>query len=46
MTTVVQAIYENQTLRLDAPLPLQNGATIEVTLNLPAPIPAASRKRF
>lgn len=44
MTTVVQAVYENQTLQLDAPLPLQNGATIEITLNLPEP--PAPRKRF
>ncbi len=44
MTTVIHAIYENQTLQLDAPLPIQNGATIEITLNLPEP--PAPRKRF
>ena len=45
MTTIVQAIYENQALRLEAPLPFTEGATIEVTLHLPEP-PAAPRKRF
>ncbi len=45
MTTTVRAVYENQTLRLDAPLPFPNGAAIEVTLNLPEPTPD-SRKRF
>ena len=44
MTTVVQGVYENQTLRLDVPLPVQDGATIEVTLSLPEP--PAPRKRF
>ena len=46
MTTIVQAIYENQTLQLNAPLPLQNGAIIEVTLNLPEATPPAPCKRF
>ena len=45
MTTIVHAIYENQTLRLDAPLPVRDGDTIEITLNLPEP-PAEPRKRF
>ena len=45
MTTVVRATYENQALRLDAPLPIEEGATIEVTLNLPETIPL-QRKRF
>ena len=35
MTTTVRAIYENKVLRLEAPLPLKEGATIEVILNLP-----------
>ena len=45
MTTVVHAIYENQTLYLDAPLPIENGITIEVTLSLQEAIPVP-RKRF
>ncbi len=45
MTTIVRATYEKQALRLDAPLPLTEGATIEVTLNLPE-TPSATRKRF
>ena len=44
MTTIVHAVYENQTLQLDAPLPVQNGAMIEVILNVPEP--PATRKRF
>ena len=45
MITIVQAVYENQNLRLDAPLPIKNGATIKVTLNLEEQ-EAAPRKRF
>ena len=45
MTTIVHAVYENQALRLDAPLPLSEDATIEVTLNLPETAPTP-RKRF
>lgn len=45
MTTIVQAVYENQVLRLNAPLPLLEGATIEVTLDLPEPA-TPPRKRF
>lgn len=45
MITIIHAVYENQSLRLPAPLPLKDGATIEVTLNLEEPI-AAPRKRF
>lgn len=45
MTTIVRATYENQVLRLDAPLPIQEGATIEVTLNLPDTV-LISPKRF
>ena len=45
MTTIVKAIYENQALRLDTPLPLLEGARIEVTVNLPESIPP-KRNRF
>ena len=45
MTTTIRATYENQTLHLDAPLPLMEGASIEVTLNLPE-IDSHLRKRF
>jgi predicted DNA-binding antitoxin AbrB/MazE fold protein len=45
MSTVVRATYENQALHLEAPLPIQEGATIEVTLNLPETLPIP-RKRF
>lgn len=45
MTTIVRATYENQALHLDAPLPISEGATIEVTLNLPETIPV-KRRRF
>ena len=43
--TIVRAIYEKGKLHLDAPLPLAEGESIEVTLNLPTSLPA-SRKRF
>ncbi len=45
MTTTVHAVYEKGTLHLDAPLPLAEGESIEVTLNLPEPS-LVSRKRF
>ncbi len=45
MLTTLHAVYENQSLRLDAPLPLKNGETIEITLELKEQ-DAAPRKRF
>ena len=45
MTTIVRATYENQALHLDTPLPIQEGTTIEVTLNLPETLPLP-RKSF
>ncbi len=45
MTTTVRAVYENQALRLDVPLPITEGATIEVTLSLPETT-TAPHKRF
>ena len=43
--TIVRAVYEKGTLHLDAPLPLAEGESIEVTLNLPTSL-STSRKRF
>jgi len=45
MTTTVRAVYEKGTLHLDAPLPLAEGESIGVALNLPEPS-RVSRKRF
>ena len=45
MTTIVRAIYENQALRLEKPLPLSEGASIDVTVTLPETTPPP-RRRF
>ena len=45
MTTIVRAKYENQVLRLEAPLDISEGVTLEFTLNLPEKT-AKTNKRF
>ncbi len=46
METLVRGIYENQTLRLETPLPVKEGEVVEVLLTMPKLEDAAPRKRF
>jgi predicted DNA-binding antitoxin AbrB/MazE fold protein len=39
MTTTILAVYENGVLRPTQPLPLAEGATVEVTVTSPSPAP-------
>ena len=46
MTTTVRATYENGTLRLEGPLPLTDGESVDVTVATPALSPAEWERRI